>query len=234
MTWPTKDDFVNGDVLTAAQVNNIADNLNLFDPTSATNGQVPVANGAGSVAWATAASGLTIMKPTSTAVGSGTATINAGGSVTISAVGTSLSLNGVFTSAYRSYLIVLDMINSSGAYEISARLRAAGTDATGSNYSYQRITATATTVSAARTTSSQTKLTDATDATQRTGITISMYGPQLAAPTVGRTMGAIGYLNSYFEDYVFTHSLSTSYDGITFLGWTGTMTGQVTVYGLGQ
>jgi hypothetical protein len=57
MTWPTKDDFVDGDVLTAAQVNNIADNLNLFDPTSATNGQVWFANGSGSGAYATPASG---------------------------------------------------------------------------------------------------------------------------------------------------------------------------------
>lgn len=59
MAWPTKDDFVDGDVLTAAQVNNIADNLNLFDPTSATNGQVWVANGSGSGAYASAGGGLT-------------------------------------------------------------------------------------------------------------------------------------------------------------------------------
>lgn len=51
MAWPTKTDFVDGDVLTAAQVNNIGTNLNLFNPTSATSGQVPVANGSGSVAW---------------------------------------------------------------------------------------------------------------------------------------------------------------------------------------
>lgn len=51
MTWPTKTDFVDGDVLTAAQVNNIGTNLNVFDPTSATSGQVPIANGTGSAAW---------------------------------------------------------------------------------------------------------------------------------------------------------------------------------------
>lgn len=57
MTWPTKDDFVPGDVLGSAQVNNIADNLNLFNPTAATNGQVWIANGSGSGAYATPASG---------------------------------------------------------------------------------------------------------------------------------------------------------------------------------
>jgi hypothetical protein len=51
MTWPTKTDFVDGDVLTATQVNNIGTNLNLYNPTSATSGQVPIADGAGSVAF---------------------------------------------------------------------------------------------------------------------------------------------------------------------------------------
>ena len=51
MTWPTKDDFVDGDVLTAAQVNNIADNLNLADPTGITDGYVLTADGAGSMGW---------------------------------------------------------------------------------------------------------------------------------------------------------------------------------------
>lgn len=59
MTWPTKDDFVDGDVLTAAQVNNIADNLNLFDPTSATSGQVWTANGSGSGSYASVGGGMT-------------------------------------------------------------------------------------------------------------------------------------------------------------------------------
>ena len=61
MTWPTKDDFVDGDVLTAAQVNNIANNLNEFDPTSATSGEVWVADGAGSGAYALAGGGMTLI-----------------------------------------------------------------------------------------------------------------------------------------------------------------------------
>ena len=51
MAWPTKTDFVDGDVLTAAQVNNIGTNLNIFNPTSATNGQVLTANGSGSASY---------------------------------------------------------------------------------------------------------------------------------------------------------------------------------------
>ena len=51
MTWPTKTDFVDGDVLTAAQVNNIGTNLNEIDPTGITDGYVVTADGAGGLAW---------------------------------------------------------------------------------------------------------------------------------------------------------------------------------------
>ena len=51
MAWPTKTDFVDGDVLSASQMNNIGTNLNIFNPTSATNGQVLTANGSGSASY---------------------------------------------------------------------------------------------------------------------------------------------------------------------------------------
>ena len=77
MTWPTKDDFVDGDVLTAAQVNNIGTNLNLYDPTSATSGQVPIADGAGSVAFGTPVSGgMTSITSGTLSTGSGTLTLS--------------------------------------------------------------------------------------------------------------------------------------------------------------
>lgn len=57
MTWPTKTDFVDGDVLNASQMNNIGSNLNIFNPTSATNGQVWVADGSGGGAFGTPVSG---------------------------------------------------------------------------------------------------------------------------------------------------------------------------------
>lgn len=48
VVWPSKNNFANGDVLTAANMNNIADTLNVFNPTSATAGQIWTANGSGS------------------------------------------------------------------------------------------------------------------------------------------------------------------------------------------
>ena len=53
VVWPSKNNFANGDVLTATNMNNIGDTLNVFDPTSATNGQLWVADGAGSGSYQT-------------------------------------------------------------------------------------------------------------------------------------------------------------------------------------
>lgn len=57
VVWPSKNNFVDGDVLTATNMNNIGDTLNVFNPTSATNGQVWTANGSGSGSYSTPASG---------------------------------------------------------------------------------------------------------------------------------------------------------------------------------
>ena len=57
MTWPTKTDFVDGDVLTAAQVNNIGTNLNEINPTGITDGYVVTADGAGGLGWEAVPSG---------------------------------------------------------------------------------------------------------------------------------------------------------------------------------
>lgn len=78
MAWPTKTDFVDGDVLTAAQVNNIGTNLNLYDPTSATNGQVPIANGSGSVAFGSLAiNSMTVITSGTLSTATGTLTLSA-------------------------------------------------------------------------------------------------------------------------------------------------------------
>lgn len=62
VTWPSKNNFANGDVLTAANMNNIGDTLNVFDPTSATNGQVWTANGSGSGSYQTVSGGMTLIQ----------------------------------------------------------------------------------------------------------------------------------------------------------------------------
>jgi hypothetical protein len=77
--------------------------------------------------------GLAKIVPSSIAVGSGTSSANAFGTVTFSGV-SSISLNGVFSETYTSYKIVLTNVKSSQYTEIQARLRVSGSNNTSSNY----------------------------------------------------------------------------------------------------
>ena len=184
--------------------------------------------------------GLVVMTPTSIAsTGTGnSSSIGANGKVTFSSCET-ISLNGVFTSTYDNYMIVLRG-KSANSTDINARLRASGTDASGTNYTRQYISADSTTVSAARTTS-QTALEIGyaygdVSGGLRQGITCYLFGPYLAQPTATRSVTASDYLSGYVRDTACTHSLSTSYDGITIFNVTAArvLTGEVTVYGFNQ
>jgi hypothetical protein len=59
ITWPLKNNFTDGEVLTAANMNNIGDTVNVFNPTAATNGQVLTADGLGSASYQTAPGSMT-------------------------------------------------------------------------------------------------------------------------------------------------------------------------------
>jgi hypothetical protein len=179
--------------------------------------------------------GLHIMTPTSIVVaGSGsTASIRPDGGVDF-ATATSLSLNGVFTSAYDDYMIVIRHVGSSGtATTIDMRFRASGTDASGSNYTRQFIFAGGTTISGDRATSTLARI-GSIVSTQRSGHTLFAYGPALAQPTAARAVSVEGTDNARILDCAFTHSVSTAYDGFTLIPVSGSFTGMVTVYGYAQ
>lgn len=187
-----------------------------------------------------AINGLVVMTPTSVAKtgGSSTATINADGSVTFGACAT-LSLNGVFTSAYDNYMIVVRMSNPgpSGAADAYIRLRASGTDnSTASSYVRQLIQANGTAVSGARATSDIALIaTNFNSETQRNGLSLYLFGPYLAQPTAGRSITVSSASSAYIGETAFTHNQSAAYDGITFsLQATYNMSGLVTVFGFNQ
>ena len=174
-----------------------------------------------------AGDGLISMKPTSIVHAGTSASINADGGVDFSAV-TSLSLNGVFTSAYDNYVIFWRGTRSA-ANVLYFRLRAAGTDATGANYADQYFKADGGTISAARGTSiTQPMISDT--GTAENGITMHIYGPALAQPTAYRTVTAASNSGGLMTDFAVTHSLSTAYDGFTWYPSSGSMTGQIHVF----
>ena len=176
-----------------------------------------------------AGDGLVTMTPTSIAYSGTSASINADGGVDFSAA-TSLSLNGVFTSSYDNYLIVVYADASATMSDI--RLRTSGTDASGSNYTYQYVQASSTTVAGGRATATSVPIGNIRSGSIRTGISVHIYGPFLAQPTAMRSVPIDVASSATITDFACTHSLSTSYDGFSFIPGAGVnMTGNVVVFG---
>ena len=177
--------------------------------------------------------GMVLLAPTSIAHSGTSASIGTNGQVTFTAV-TSLSLNGVFSATYDNYVLSIRSLASADTnVNILCRLRASGSDASGSNYVHQYIEATSTSVSAARATSQSSARIGQTSTTQRSGSTAHFYGPFLAQPTAFRSVTVGGLDSAYIQDQASTHSLSTSYDGFTILlSGSNNITGAVQVYGV--
>lgn len=183
--------------------------------------------------WVFPNSGMVLMRPTSIVVAGvgATASIGVNGSVTFTSA-TSLSLNGVFTSAYDNYMIVC---RSSSTADLNAdiRLRESGTDnSTANSYVRQELYVDTTTVSGARVTNNLARF-FAISSTQRNGHTGYVFGPFLAQPTAGRSISCFALNSASIADEAFTHNQSTSYDGFSLIASAGSFTGLISVYGLG-
>jgi hypothetical protein len=167
---------------------------------------------------------------------SSTATINADGSVTFGSCET-LSLNGVFTSSYDNYMIVMRYEKDSGSDRTAYfRMRAAGSDESSASnyYTWQRLIVDSTTVSGTRSADNKGNITQ-TFTGARNGLAGYFFGPQLAQPTAFRSTTVFNQSGAGIQDTVFTHSLSTSYDGFTLLlSAAESQSGLVTVFGFAQ
>lgn len=181
--------------------------------------------------------GMVLITPTSiTSTGAGnSSSIGTNGSVTFTAC-TTLSLNGVFTSSFDNYVIVMQT-SSSGGGDLSYRLRASGTDASGANYHWQYVRANNTTLSAARGSALTTGAIGSVDitGTARDGHLLYLYFPFTASATSTRSVEAYsGFNNPGAEiyDYAGYHSLAASYDGITIYPGSGSISGLISIYGM--
>ena len=178
---------------------------------------------------AAAAPGLRMVVPTSISVGSGSGSANAAGYVSFSGV-SSISLNGVFNSTYDNYRINVD-ISGSTTIGMDFRLRASGTDST-ANYSRQYIYGDGTSLSAGRVTSvGAWGAIDVTSST-RGSVAYDIFNPFLARQTLMFGVNASRYPSStYLAVNGYGHDTTNSYDGISFIPSTGTISGNISVYG---
>ena len=187
-------------------------------------------------AWATVGpttAGLIPIAPTSVAVGSGTGTANALGTVTFSGV-SSVSLNGVFTATYSTYRIVSNIEATTGTADIYFRARASGVDNSSANYTFATTRAVFSTAALSVSDSgvgSTSMMIGKAILNDKTQSIIDIANPFTADPT-NLTYKQIAVLYNYSGGGLMT--VNTVYDGFTLLPSANTLAGTITVYGYNQ
>lgn len=140
----------------------------------------------------------------------------------------SQSINDVFSSTYTNYLLVFNG-STSGGSSVWMRLRVSGTDASGSNYTYQGLRGATSTADAFTGTSTAFLMTSNASIANKF-FTATVFKPNVAEPTflISNTVEDVP-VTSQIGNY---HSLSTAYTGFTLIPiTTGNVTGTVSVYG---
>jgi len=153
----------------------------------------------------------------------------------------SQSVNDCFSSAYTSYLVIATITATNAATaDIFMRLRVAGTDASANNYSvyFTGINSGNTANNFVANAVSNWTLT-AQHSSLTTGYQVArveLYGPnetnatEFTAQSLGLTSG--GQFFSFAGAGL--HDVATAYTGLTLLKSTGTMTGQIQVFGFNK
>jgi hypothetical protein len=202
-----RDDFTAGEVLAAADLNDTF-GAKINYPSGGADGNALIKSGT-SAAWGSAGGLVHIATESFSAV-------------------SSVSLNGVFTSTYENYLLVV-RASASAAGDIDARLRLSGTDAS-TNYNRQFGSFNATTVAAARETSQTFARFIAGHSGTATAV-VQVFSPAEAKSTVFQSHTG-GNPSTPLQALAWgSHTTATAYDGITFFPASGTITGTIRVYG---
>jgi hypothetical protein len=142
----------------------------------------------------------------------------------------SVSLNGVFTSDYDNYRIIL-----TGTSDVDRdpriRMRASGTDdSTANSYVSQQLIVSGASVTGARTTTKFVIL-----GTLQSGLTniiaFEIVKPFLAEATAMYAINTRNFSGAVFQTSSVIHNQTVSYDGFSLIANAGNITGTLRVYG---
>jgi len=145
----------------------------------------------------------------------------------------STSMNSIFTSTYAYYRIIMDF-SGTGDF-LYVRLRASGSDNTAANYQSAVQYANKSTAAASHDENGTQFARLAFLAASNGNISFDVLNPQLSVQTLISQQG--GFFKTTSTTIIGTqhgaglHKGTESFDGITFFGDTGTITGKVKVYG---
>lgn len=184
---------------------------------SATAGQVLTISAAGTSGWSTPTrDGLVLINTTS---------FSAQSSVSLP--------DNTFTTTYSKYLIDPKLQCSAGG-GVNIRLRASGTDTSGTVYRRQFISGNNTSVTGARITGSTSwiNIIYVADSTEFSSSLFWLHNPKQATYTsalVNYVLAQAGDIETSFQGYGV--NVTTAYDSLTLLPASGTITGSISVYG---
>lgn len=142
----------------------------------------------------------------------------------------SQSVNDVFSSTYENYFLLTRITDMSIGDNVQIRMRASGSDDSTSNYHNLglRITTTVDRIASY----GQTSYRIGETGTKKGAFQTVIYGPQLAALTQFNGLITNGFNNPMENGFQMgAHNVATAYTGFTIFPASGTMTGNVSVYG---
>lgn len=148
----------------------------------------------------------------------------------------SVAIDNVFTSTYANYFIQTSFTSSANTDQmVQMRLRAAGSDATGSDYLTDGTRAYPSAVAYFGSTSTKWELHNISSVNaDNAHHTIQILGPEIASLTKITSFG-FGYTSVTFGTNSIhqsgRHGLSTQYDGFKLFVTTGNIAGTVKIYG---
>ena len=140
-----------------------------------------------------------------------------------------VSFNDVFSATYDNYLILMTLSGGSGV-DINYRMTLGGTpNSTASSYVAQRIVVSSTSVNGLRITENKGFIGNIE--TVRSVTRLEMFMPFKAEATLVLSQNNTALSGGYVYDTHGSHNQAISYDGITIYPSSGTITGNIRVYG---
>jgi len=148
-----------------------------------------------------------------------------------SAVSSVSAPTGTFSALYRNYKVILDFTTASPTPNIQLRFRVGGVDnSTASSYNMQPLYGSGSSVVTANEVGAQAIIGNASSSTSLSTITMEIFAPFIANTTnfVSFPMQSGGNLAMIRTGF---HNQSTSYDSISIIPTSSTITGQMYIYG---
>jgi hypothetical protein len=139
----------------------------------------------------------------------------------------SVSLNGVFTSAYANYLLLIVGSNSASSRP-QIRFRVGGVDAA-TNYNRQGLWGVGSTATAFGSTGNTIGFLTLNQEAGDFGVSAEIFRPAIAVETIFTTVGYTVEQSAELSGQ--RHTTATAYDGFSVIPESGTITGTIRVYG---